>query len=85
MFQGVHKRTAYVPPGISPFLLEDCFSHCPSAKPEFLIWAEDGLFFTIVADLCGGPPSTIVSHIHLAQGREEDAFYFCIISDMKQY
>lgn len=54
-------------------------------SPDFSSGQKMDRSFTIVADLCGGSPSTIVSHIHLAQAREEDAFYFCIISDMKQY
>ena len=80
MLQRVHKRTAYVPLAYSPFSWKTASLTAHQQSPSFSSGQKMDCFFPVMTDLCGGSPSTIVSHIHLAQGREEDAFYFCIIS-----
>ena len=85
MLQRVHKRTAYVPLAYSPFSWKTASLIAHQQSPSFSSGQKMDCFFPVMTDLCGGSRSTIVSHIHLAQGREEDAFYFCIISDMRQY
>lgn len=44
---------------------------------------EEGFFLSQLKFMAGIPVRCYITHIYLAQGREEDAFYFCINSDIR--
>lgn len=83
-FHPTFQKIAWIPPGMCRLPFEEGVSHCSLAEPSFSSEPRKEGFFLSWLNFPGGlPVHCYVTHIHLAQGRE-DAFYFCTLSDTRR-